>query len=442
MTRLELQYVGMKLAKINYLLPDKLLGQNVSPGMLSSVEFTNKHPEYAYLLSELCKRVAVTSAPGSISIKNGKITAYNGYCADVEADLARFKQKRPNLHSVSVDALGRETAKVYWRQSDNLPVLPQSARMKFGVATTYALGGERIGNPEIFFEASDEEMRKWASEYKLGGFIPSASYYGVAFRGTTPVGPIKACLRTLDSPHTENCWVSGAKIRTGVSPESFEGKSLIARVPDNWLYNKEYITNTGSNFYDLGLDKPVEIISVYYNMVTPSRALLDHFGVPNIDPPKWFGIKYAPKYGWTWLKVANMDYSKFEFPALPVGAAKTFGVASVYPLTANQPVHHSSLGDDWVDLSFSTRNHRAVREYCVAEGLDDPAPHLPDTLQLWGVYSLTYNAVTKKARRMKFYDYEGTQRYMMEMYVSSVLGESVSEASKRVMELNLKMGVW
>lgn len=452
--RIELQYIGTRLAKSNYLLPEAFMGKKVTSGVFNRMEFRNSCPEYVYLLQQLSQKVNVTKAPTSISAKDGKITAYGGYSIDVDGEFARFGRnhdpKHIYTHSVSHYDSGKELLKVYDKRVHlhNLPELPERAQKRFGIATTYNCEGKKVGRCEVFFSASMPAMTAWVKKYALGSFMPDMSYYGVSFDNGRPVGPIKGCLRPMETAHTENCWVAGENIRAGTLPTSKEGQRLLAQVPPLWLYDKAYITNVGSNFYDLNLDEPVEIISVYYNMVQPSQGLLKKFRVPTDDHPKWFGIKHAPKYGWTWLKVASMNYDAFDFPELPVGAEKTFGVASVYPLTDDQPEHHSSTGGTWVDISFSTKDHAAVRAYCSRFGIADPAPHLPDTLGLWGVYSLTYNAETKTARRMKFYDYEGTQKYMMEMYVSSVLNggrpmpEVIGDACKTVMDFNFRKGLW
>lgn len=453
MDRLELQYVGTRLAKVNYFTPEPV-AQARDPMRrfaLLQERHSREFPEYFHLANDLLRRTAATKLPYSLSIKDGKLTAYGGYMADVRGYFARFglffDPQRYVSYSASLGSHGDEILKAYDRRKAlyALPPLPDGARHKFGVATSYAADKSVLGR-EIFFNAAPAQMAAWVDQYGLGGYLRDAEFYGVAFERGEPVGPIKSCIRPPDTPYTENCWVSGVRIRRGLSPASAQGQALLARVDPLWLAGSQHITNVGANHYDLGVGAPVEIVSVYFNGIAPSAALRAQFGVPeSVQPPLWYGIKFAPAQGWVWLKVADMDYAKFAFPVLPEGAVKTFGVADVYPLTGEQPAHHSSVGADWVDLSFSTKDHAGVRAYCIAHGLDDPAPHLPGTLDLWGVYSLTYNRTTLQASRLKFYDYEGAQRFTMEMYVASVVEEgeaAVFDAGRRVLAKNLKDQAW
>lgn len=432
----ELQYVGARLAKVNYVAPmatDGLKPENIS-------EYLLDHPEYVYLLIVLGKSRAITSLPYTLSLKGGKLTAYGGYEKDRSRVFESYSLKYdPKIHRYfSQSFVGHsDTLKVYENDLFYIPYLPKGSELRIGVARSYSNAGQ-VGNVEVFFWASDENMRQWVKKHRLGFFVPGSAYYGISFKALTPIGPVKSCIRPEPQQYSEDCWVSGEKIRAGFNPESRQGKELLSRVPKVWTQLPSRIRNVGSNYYEVDSGEKVEVISIYYNGDPPPQHLLDQFSVPVKNVPPWWGIKYAPKYGWVWLKIADMTYEAFDFPELPEGAVKGFGIASVFPLSAEQPKQHSTKGTDWVDISFITKDHGSVREYCRRMGIDDPNPNLPDQLSLWGIYSLTLNKATGKIWRMKYYSYHGKQKYAMEMYAEDVVNGLTEESSfdclKRVFE--------
>ena len=394
--------------------------------------YTPDAPEYSVLLEQYR---AHRSGDGYISVlskKDGKLTAYipdDG--ANRDAAMAEFGAQARNWGSVfaiSIHPNGDQSIKLYDEDVGNydLPALPAVAAIGqskngnslYGVACTW-MNGEEMPEREVYFSAPSASVAGWAAPRGL--ILPEADvdYWGAVFNRQGIVTHLKALKWVAkEVGEVERCWVNGINVRSGFCGCD-ESQAILSRVPKSYLAG--HIMNVGANEYDLGEYGRHEIISTYFKGEV-SQYHRDLFGVPeHIISAPWYGLKYCPHYDCEWLKLADMDYSRYTLPDIPENAHRAFGVATVYAKTQDQPPVHNASGDGWRDCSFITRDHAAVRAWCLANGLDDPAPHLPDTLILLGVYSITHHAETGEIKRVKFYDYHTQQRFEMELYLSAML---------------------
>ena len=418
---IELQYINGVLAKYNYLQSDRL---NRMTG------------EYFLLRYRMITRLGISNLffPYAVSAKPGKETMYSSLVHLRQFGLLNFTpdSRYGNNALVALSYLTDSQTlsyKLYDVDYGNylLPSLPQGSVPHLGVTTTYEADGKRTGDHEIFFKVDSGVAQAWAADN--GFFVcndPRVTYYGVSFDDTGRLtGTFKEVVETrIDEiePTVERVWVGGNIVRSGVSPHSSVGIELVKQIDAKWAVDMDTAVNVSSTDYDLGIGEPVRIISLYFNREPISDKLRAHFKVPaGIVPPDWYGIKYAPKYNWVWLKLADTEYSRYSLPSMPENAHRAFGVATVYPETSSQPANHNATGGLWRDCSFITKDHAAVRRWCIENGLADPIPQFPDILPLWGVYRITHHAVTMKILRVKFYEYFGRQRYDMEGYLDSML---------------------
>jgi len=240
---------------------------------------------------------------------------------------------------------------------------------------------------------------------------------------------------TIPLGAVEYCWSDSKLVRIGYDPNSDKGLALYSRLPKKWQQINGFC-NIGSNIYDLGRVGRYEIISAYaYLDGQLSKEVRQEFNIPlDIVNPPWFGIKYCPDLDYSWLKVSDVEYSKYKLPILPNGAEYIPGVGCVYSENDTQPSAHNDSTGKSCECPFMSKDHKSVREWCKSFNVPDPHIDLPNTLPIWGVYSITYRPETLEILRFKFYNYDNQQRYEMEMYLDSLLegrkkGLSNDEAS-------------
>ncbi len=404
-------------------------------GVETKRNYTVDAPEHALLLAQYA--AVRNETPSVLSEKNGKLTAYavgDGVALALEfgADLRDWGP----VHAINLLPDGRQSVKLYDQDIYEyvLPLLPEGTDLSpagappngiYGVACTW-IDGVESDDREIYFLAARDAVEAWAAP--LGLPVPEASidYWGVVFNGEGTILHLKALkwVRAETGP-VEKCWVAGSNIRTGYCGCD-EARQLLAQIPQGYVAGQ--VMNVGANEYDLGPAHGVhEIISVYFKGQL-SEYHRNLFSVPyDVIAAPWYGIKYCPDYACEWLKLADLRYDQYTLPPIPENAERAFGVATTYAKTGTQPPVHNGEGDGWRDCSFITRDHAAVRRWCLDLGLADPAPHLPDTLILLGVYSVTHHATTGEIKRVKFYDYYTAQRFEMELYLSGVLAGRQAE---------------
>ena len=416
---IEIQYINGVLVKRNYMLArhDRLYG------------------EYLWIKHLMFLRLGIsdTFSPYMVSEKQGKYTLYASLKMLRDEGLLPFvpDSRYGDGTLVAFSCLPDDTLqfKFYDNAYANytLPELPGGCSYYLGVTSTYDAAGQRVGDHELYFKGDRDVVLAWASSR---GFTPCSdnrvTFYGVTFDDAGKLtGTFKEMVETRIAeiePRVEQMWVAGNMNRIGYAPEATAGVGLIEQINRKWLAKMNTAATISSSDYDIGTGETVRIISLYFNREVISDDLRQKFNVPDtVIPPPWYGIKYAPKYGWAWLKLADMNYDNYRLPAMPENAHRAFGVATTYPETQDQPPAHNAAQKDIHHCSFITKDHAAVRRWCAENQVADPMPSAPDVLPLWGVYSITHHAVTLQILRVKFYEYFGQQRYDMEGYLDSML---------------------
>ena len=418
-TDVEIQYVNGVLVKRNYILSrhDRLYG------------------EYLWIKHLMFLRLGIsdTFSPYMVSEKQGKHTLYANLKMLKDAELLPFEpdSRYGDNALMAFSCMPDDTLqfKFYDNAHANymLPELPSGCAYHLGVTSTYDASGKRIGDHELYFNGDRQTVLAWASQQGLIACDDNGvTFYGVTFDDAGRLtGTFKEMVETRIveiEQRVEQMWVAGSMSRVGFSPESPDGIELVNQINRKWLTRMRTAATIASSDYDLGVGEPVNIISLYFNREVIDDDLRKKFNVPDsIIAPPWYGIKYAPQYGWAWLKLADTNYDNYLLPTMPENAHRAFGVATTYPETPEQPPAHNAAEKDIRDCSFITKDHAAVRRWCAENQVADPVPNALDTLPLWGVYSITHHAVTMQILRVKFYEYFGQQRYDMEGYLDSML---------------------
>jgi len=395
-------------------------------GIFSKTNYERSTPEFWPLVEQMMAKTALPEVPFWISLRGDKYTAYlhdRKYLASVQPEFGFPDTDIPVAYALSVYGDGSRSLKIYVpRENYTLPTLPAGSRVYAGVATNWR-DGKQSGPTEVFFEAGYAETLEWCTANGLVMPPGDPAFFGVDFEDGKILGKFRA-VQVVKQPRgeVERCWVAGECVRIGYDFYSPQGIEIAGKLNNKWIVN---ISNIGINSYPLG-----EIISMYNGSITVPDKLRQLFRVPEtISPPQWYAIKYCPALDLTWLKLSDMNYQNYSLPGMPEGATRAFGVATTYPEKVNQPPAHNMEGMGWLDCSFITKNHAAVRDWCMINNLPDPKPDLPDLLGDWGVYSLTFNQSSGAIGKIKFYSYTG-QRAEMNCYLDSVVAAGSDKPSQ------------
>lgn len=426
-------------------------------GILTKANHTPASPIYPYINQRF--KILMGDdyfTPGALSEDNkGKLSSYQTFNKDkVREILDKFGVPEGNWNetfSLSILPTGEKTLKLYDRDIEkySIPVLPEGVTLKepatdskgvYGVARVW-MNGNFLPFYEVYFTGERESVEAWAAELglKTPDSIVNVDYWGIVFDDDLNISCLKALMwRHETVGEVELCWVDGRLHRSGYHPFSEQGIEVLKKVPVSWRppftttteisdrilgeYGRQgSVMNTGSNIYDMGEWGEHEIISVY-SAGRITEEMRKEFGVPDdVKPPAWIGRKYCPHYDCVWLKLIDMDYSKYNLPSIPKNAIRAFGVATVYPGRKDQPPVHNAPSAGFRDCSFITHDHKSVRDWCFENGVPDPRPDLPDELTMIGVYSITHHQETLEIQRVKFYDYHNQQLFDMESYLRAVL---------------------
>lgn len=383
--------------------------------------YTVDSPEYQSLFQEFRRHRPHEWLMVTLSRAGDKLTAYMASQHRFQDYLDEFSVPAGNYgeeFSVSVWPNGRQVLKVYDLdiQNYNVPGLPEGSVVSpengiatHGIALQYDKAAGLLPSREIYFEAPWDSVLRWASDNGFSVPEGSVDYWGLSW---TPEGVdrLKAMRwQGSEGGPVEYLWENGGLLtRTGFNRWADEGHRLLGRVP-KW-YRLGPVTNVGINEYN-GHD----IISVYMDSV-PSREMLSRFNVPRgFVYTGWLGLKYCPELDCEWLKLADERYELYNLPDIPDGSFRAFGVAMTFAASDSQPAVHNMPGEGWRDCSFVTRDHGSVRRWCREKGIPDPKPDLPNSLNRYGVYSITHKP-EGEIGRLKFYSYDSEQYEDMEAY--------------------------
>ena len=403
-------------------------------GIYVKSNYTELTPDYWELLREF--KVAFWDFPYKIATLSrnleGKLSAYTGQGLDSQLDKFNVpKGHYWSCYSLSIDLDGARSLKVY-DLDHQLGSLPELVRTEHaysgtfeippGVAKTYTTSNQ-LPLLERYFSAEPEDVQSLCAQLGLTYLPPDepVHYYGLVYLENTSTGITALDLKYLNwskaaSEKVETAWTGGDILRVGYTVDSYEGNKLYNYLPMLCRYGRHRLSNIGVNDYENQLGYTSTVISCYYNGEAPDE-LLDLAGVPSdVLPMPWFGIKHCLKTRRSWLKLADSRVSNYDTPAFPDGVRQGFGVATTYPLGSHAEVHNG-LGSGWMDCSFFPKDHKAVRKLLNNLHIADPNPALPDTLEEYGVYSITYRG--SEILRVKFYEYHNKQFVDMKNYLAT-----------------------